>query len=83
MSERTPREHPPYVLRSTASKKEEAVQYVDTGDHSREGPRDLVVSGVGLLTLYALFAQTRGSEWTAVSVIDSGASVHMTPLRSM
>ncbi len=61
-----------------------AFSAVDADDQSRlEGPRDLIVSGAGLVTLHALFAQSRSSERTPVFVIDSGASAHMTPLRSM
>jgi hypothetical protein len=84
VSKRTPREHPPNATRGKALKVSVADRGVDVGDQSRlEGPRDLIVSGAGLLTLYALFAQSRSNERTPVFVIDSGASAHMTPLRSM
>ncbi len=84
MSERTPREQPPYATRGKALQVSVADRGVDVGDQSRlEGPNDLAIAGAGLLTLFTLLAQSRSSERTAAFVIDSGASAHMTPLRSV
>ena len=66
-------EPPPYVAQCR----------VDTDDRHSWRTGDITLTGTSLLTLHTLFARERGSERTSVYILDSGASAHMTPLRSM
>ena len=76
----------PYVLGNDTLHSAVVEQYVDIDDSPMViRPCDETLTGDSLLALYALFANNfRSREQSrSVFIIDSGASAHMTPLRTM
>ncbi len=76
----------PYVLGNNTLHSTVVEQYVDTDDSPMvTRPCDETLTGDSLLALYALYTNNYCSreQSSSVFIIDSGASAHMTPLRSM